>query len=345
MTQALLDPAHEELVETSASPPAGRNALLLETNPFAETLDPGDFDDEATFHRRRARRILDREIEYIRSPSFEAPDAAERILGPPDGGEDGTGEFEARRPTAEPPPGTPPYLAELYSIPLLTAEEESDLFRRMNFLKYRADVLRQDLDPDRPRPDRLDHIETLLSDALRVRNRIVQANLRLVVSVAKKMVDHANSLDELISDGNLPLIRAVEIFDFERGTRFSTYATWAIRNSLYRSTPRNRRRLTRYRTGTKAAFEILSDHRFRPRGRESYHRGLRAAIDRMLSELDSRDRAIVLSRFGLDDDRPRRFREIAEQFNLSTERVRQLLNRSLDRLQDLAETEAVELDA
>ena len=71
----------------------------------------------------------------------------------------------------------------------------------------------------------------------------------------------------------------------------------------------------------------------------------RESIDKILSGLSSRDRSIVVSRFGLDESgRPRKFREIAERLNISTERVRQLLARSLHRLRDIAEREPIELE-
>ena len=178
-----------------------------------------------------------------------------------------------------------------------------------------------------------------------MRNEIVQANLRLVVSIAKKLVDEANSFDDLVSDGNVPLVRAVEIFDCERGTRFSTYATWAVRNSLYRSTLRNRRFSKRYTSGNEIIFESAYDRRHSSRSWESYHTELRNSLALMISQLDPRDQTVVNARFGLNgSERPLKFREIAVQLNISTERVRQLMARSLNRLQDLVEGSSLELD-
>lgn len=367
-TQAMLQTVLESVDEAHWSQAAAPESAVLEAVESAASTQPRQAasDQWSVAHssgrvdrddgdRRRARRLLDRTIEYIWSPCFERPHADEEILGRlPVDQAGGWGRSAAEHPAlssggslrstpATPPPGTPPYLADLYEFPLLTPDEEHELFRRMNFLKYRADVLREPLDPDRPQVGLLDQIEQLLADALEIRNRIVRANLRLVVSIAKKLVDNANSLDELISDGNLPLMRAVEIFDFERGTRFSTYATWAVRNTLYRSTPRNRRQQKRFRTGGHAVFESASDDRHKLRSRESYHQHLRRSLDRMLSRLDDRDQTIVKARFGLDrEGTPRKFREIAETLDISTERVRQLLYRSLNRMHELAEHEPIE---
>jgi len=279
----------------------------------------------ATQHRRAAQ-LLAQEIEYIHSPVFEQGDADEIIL-------DDMPPGRKEKLTVDPPPDMPPYLAELYRYPLLTPEQEHHQFRKMNYLKYRAVCLRGELDPDAPSKDLMDEIERLLHEALQVRNDIVNANLRLVVSIAKKVVDSSNSLPELISEGNLPLVRAVEIFDFERGTRFSTYATWAVRNCLYRVSPRNRRRHRRFQTGSETLLGFESDARTSITECERYYQQLRRIVDAGLQRLEPRDRRIVTARFALDgSQRPQKFREIAEELNLSTERVRQLLARSLKRL-------------
>jgi RNA polymerase primary sigma factor len=119
------------------------------------------------------------------------------------------------------PASLPRYLASLYiDGPVLNRQQERRLFRKMNYLKYLAVKLRESLEPLRARASDLDEIERLEAEALAVKNQIVRANLRLLVSIAKKYVTPFNNLFELISDGNLCLIRAVERFNFERGFRF-----------------------------------------------------------------------------------------------------------------------------
>lgn len=238
--------------------------------------------------------------------------------------------------------GLATYLAELHRVPLLEGEEEYLIFRWMNYLKYRAVQLTKDRQRSSPKLRR--QVGMLLERANRFRNKIVAANLRLVVSIAKKLVDRDNSLEDLISDGNLPLIRSVEIFDFERGIRFSTYATWAIRNSLFRSTPRSRKRARRFMNGADEILPLIPDETDFERSFESYHHEVNEAVESLLSQLEERDELIVRARFGLnDEDRPHRFREIAEGLDLSTERVRQLLARSLDSLREESERLAIEV--
>jgi RNA polymerase primary sigma factor len=277
--------------------------------------------------RRRAADLLETEFEYVFSPEFDRPGAGETILGEPPA-------YESATVTVTPPADAPPYLAELYRFPLLTREQEHHWFRKMNYLKYRADRLRRKLSLKSPRKDRIVEIERLRDEALAVRNHLVNSNLRLVVAIAKKLVDGANSLDDLISDGNLPLIRAVEIFDFNRGTRFSTYATWAVRNGLFRTSKRNRRLHGRQRLQAEDWLEAVPDENGAVSEDDAVQKELRDGLKKGLKRLKPRDRRIVAARFGLGKaQEPRKFREIAADLNLSTERVRQLLARSLTRLE------------
>ncbi|MFH1264420.1 MAG: sigma factor, partial [Planctomycetota bacterium] len=133
-------------------------------------------------------------------------------------------EILAPAPASEEPPrkvrrpvDLPPYLASLYETPLLTRQQEAHLFRKMNYLKYKAARLRARLDPERPSAALMDRIEELHEGSVVAKNEIIRANLRLVVSIAKRRVGPAQELFDLVSDGNMSLIRAVEKFDFARG--------------------------------------------------------------------------------------------------------------------------------
>ena len=153
------------------------------------------------------------------------------------------------------PAGLPSYIASLYEVPLLSKREEEQLFLRMNFLKFRATELRQRLPVRRPRAAAVQQIEALLNDAVHLRNSIVRANLRLGVALAKKFVSHATGLEELVSEAHLPLIRAVELFDISRGYRFSTYATWAVRNHFVHVAGELYKQQERYSTSDPFALE------------------------------------------------------------------------------------------
>ncbi|MFC4638862.1 sigma-70 family RNA polymerase sigma factor [Deinococcus hohokamensis] len=124
------------------------------------------------------------------------------------------------------------YLHEIGQIELLTAVEEMDLARRYE----EGEIARQELESD---PD-LDgrhrrHLQRLVEDSEAAKKALIEANLRLVVSIAKKYANRGLNLLDLIQEGNQGLIRAVEKFEYRRGYKFSTYATWWIRQALTRA--------------------------------------------------------------------------------------------------------------
>lgn len=243
--------------------------------------------------------------------------------------------------TDRPPAGTPPYLAALYDYPLLTREQEFQWFRKMNYLRFRAEQAQRALTLSSLSAARLNRVESLLQQAAEVRNRIVQCNLRLVVSIAKTLVDPANSLDDLISEGNLPLIRAAEIFDFTRGLRFSTYATWAIRNGLFRVATRQRKQRQRFWASEPGQLELRGQDQIQGHAdSEELTPEEGKQLLKLVTKLDPRSRTIVVERFGLGgpQQEPAKFHELARKLNLSTERVRQLLVRALGNLREMSQT-------
>jgi RNA polymerase primary sigma factor len=115
------------------------------------------------------------------------------------------------------------YLREIGRVPLLSAQEEVILARRMERGKF-----------ERMKPLKEQNIRLVL-DGEEGQRRLTEANLRLVVSVAKKYIGRGMSLLDLIQEGNIGLIRAVEKFDYTKGFKFSTYATWWIRQAITRA--------------------------------------------------------------------------------------------------------------
>src|SRR5205085_12013466 len=107
----------------------------------------------------------------------------------------------------------------------------------------------------------LKHIEDLQTEASAIKAHLISSNMRLVVAIAKRHAAQTDNFFELLSDGNMSLIRAVEKFDFSRGNKFSTYATWAIMKNFARSIPEEKRRRERYMTGHEEVFEIAPDMR------------------------------------------------------------------------------------
>src|SRR5919106_2507589 len=139
------------------------------------------------------------------------------------------------------------YLEAAAREPLLTKEEEVELAMAIDRGKEAEDRLRA----GRLRSSRsIRKAEEEVREARKARQRFILANLRLVVSVARKYQGQGLSLLDLVQDGNLGLMRAVELFDWRRGFKFSTYATWWIRQAITRAiADRGRRAPVRVRRG------------------------------------------------------------------------------------------------
>ena len=260
------------------------------------------------------------------------------------------------------------YLRAIGRVPLLTAEEEVSLAKRIE----RGDM--------------------------GAKQHMVEANLRLVVSIAKGYVGRGLTLLDLIQEGSLGLIRAVEKFDYRRGYKFSTYATWWIRQAVTRSLADKARtiripvhmverlnklvhaerrliqQLGREPTASELASELECSVREvrevmritqqpisleKPVGEEddsaladfvedssaaspfeiASESLRRESILRVLASLPSREREVIEMRYGIVGGRQRTLEEVGRAFNITRERVRQIENRTLKKLQALPEAQ------
>ena len=288
----------------------------------------------------RAKRILELPLDYMSNPYFGREGAEKVIFGPMPG----TDQPAAKK--ARLPSGLPPYLASLYEVPLLTREQEGYLFRKFNYLKYKASKLRQKIDPVQARASDMEEIERLYDQAVTVKNQIVRANLRLVVSIAKRHVGPSDNFFELVSDGNMSLIRAVEKFDYARGNKFSTYASWAIMKNFARTIPDELRRRDRFRTSQSEMFSAAPDQRTDQYGQESAQSQREHQIGKILERLDEREQKIIISRFGLDHaQEPLTLKEVGQEMGVTKERVRQIEARALAKLRQAAHDEKIEVPA
>ena len=256
------------------------------------------------------------------------------------------------------------YLREIGRIPLLKAEEEIDLARRIANGGY---------------------------DGIVAKRQLVQANLRLVVSIAKKYLNRGLPFLDLIQEGNLGLIRAAEKFDPERGYKFSTYATWWIRQGITRAladksrtirvpvhmveTINKFKKITRELSqglnrrptehelaasmdvSVQKIKEIVAANRTpvsleTPLGKEEDSRLgdfiadaesaqpdssatdelLRSDIEGVLNSLLPREREVIRLRYGLDDGRERTLEEVGQLFGITRERVRQIEFKAMRKL-------------
>ena len=230
------------------------------------------------------------------------------------------------------------HLSRMCSVPLLSPAEEQALFRRMNYMKMRASALRQRMGKRKPQLEIVEHIEEHIEEALRIQDRLIQSNLRLVASLVKKFVNDSNVFDELFSEGVISLMKAVEKFDFALGYRFSTYATQAIRRHLYRSVVSRQQERSRFVAAEPVVMEEVEDDRTSVSFDEGRWSKRLAMLNDVLSQLDDRERYIVERRYGLTEDREvQTLQSLAGELGVCKERVRQLQQRALAKMTDFAE--------
>ncbi|MGY1603345.1 RNA polymerase sigma factor [Geodermatophilus sp. SYSU D00815] len=128
------------------------------------------------------------------------------------------------------------YLKQIGKVALLNAEEEVDLAKRIEAGLYAAERMRQvEEEGQKLSPQMRRDLNWIIRDGERAKNHLLEANLRLVVSLAKRYTGRGMAFLDLIQEGNLGLIRAVEKFDYTKGYKFSTYATWWIRQAITRA--------------------------------------------------------------------------------------------------------------
>jgi RNA polymerase sigma factor (sigma-70 family) len=285
----------------------------------------------------RADRLLGQPIEYMDSPEFHKPNSEAIVFAAPPP----AARFEGR---VKAPPGLPPYLASLYSIPLLTREQEAYYFRKMNYLKFKATNLRQQLDKNRARTKDMDEIEQLLDKAVEVKNFLIRSNLRLVVSIAKRHIKPASNFFEMVSDGNMSLIRAIEKFDYTKGNKFSTYATWAIMKNFARSIPAEHSLLERFRTGKDEIFQQSTETRGDQFHEELVNQRQHQMIMGILDQLDEREKDIIMFRYGLSQGvEPQTLEQVGNRLGVTKERIRQLEARALRKLRKIAQEDKLEI--
>ena len=295
----------------------------------------------AIINRMQAREFVAEKIDYIYNPEFDEPDSDEKILG----GEIDT--LPQKAPTKLSPEeaeNTPLYLRHLRRTPLLTKDEEIALFRRYNYIKHKIDKLRSGVDTEKPSGAQLRESLNLKEQATHVKNRLINANLRLVVSVAKRHAGPLTSIAQLISDGNVSLMRAVEKFDYGRGNRFSTYATWALMKNFAKTVPEENYLLNRFMTGHQEVLEAVGSSTPEPfELAENPAEVIKKRVLAVLHKLPKREQEIMRARFALGEgDDPQTLQEIGEAMGLTRERVRQIEGRALERLRSLLEPRARE---
>ena len=166
-----------------------------------------------------------------------------------------------------------------------------------------------------------------------------------MVSIAKRHVTPDQNFFELVSDGNVSLLRAIEKFDFARGNKFSTYASWAIMKNFARTIPGEFKHRDRYRTSQDELFAATPEYRGNPMFEEGAQQTREAQVEKILRRLDEREQKIIMGRFGLErGHEPQTLKEVGASLGVTKERIRQIEARALSKLRLAAQEEKIALE-
>ena len=186
-----------------------------------DDIDDADY-DAADAEREEAQILADEEAEESDDGAFSLSDSDE--------GDEPEQQVTVAGATADP---VKDYLKQIGKVALLSAEEEVDLAKRIEAGLFAEEELATG--HIKPRKTAMEDYRIIIDDGHRAKNHLLEANLRLVVSLAKRYTGRGMLFLDLIQEGNLGLIRAVEKFDYTKGYKFSTYATWWIKQAITRA--------------------------------------------------------------------------------------------------------------
>lgn len=288
--------------------------------------------DDARPLQERMQELLTTEIGFVHEADFGA-------CGPLDIENERPDHLYQKERTSrsKTPKRLPRTLDALVRYPLLTPEGERWLFRRYNYFKYRANAFRANLDPDVPDELTVAAIEHALRVAFETRSRLAESNLRLVVSIAARFADADCTVEELVSEGNVVLLRAIELFNVTKGYRFSTYATHSVQRHFYRLYKKRQRAKSREAVAMDLVASEATDATEESSRRDSL---LAAAADLQRHWdgcLSPRERVILNRRYGLDTNERKSCQTlecIGRELGISKERVRQIQARAERKLRE-----------
>ena len=232
--------AKNSAVEKSAKKAIKATKDIVEGDEELEIDDDIEIDDvivvedvvdlvEAAAVEAEAETIIAEDLSDVETAAAEIADADALVISDVDDTDEPVQQVITAGATADP---VKDYLKQIGKVPLLNAEEEVDLAKRIEAGLF-AEELLATRGPFKDR--RQGDYEWIAEDGQRAKNHLLEANLRLVVSLAKRYTGRGMLFLDLIQEGNLGLIRAVEKFDYTKGYKFSTYATWWIRQAITRA--------------------------------------------------------------------------------------------------------------
>ena len=292
-------------------------------------------DKEPSGLTSRADRLSSKPLRFVFSEEFESTsDAKSFSYEKPIAGFEAPVETSRKKTSS----GRSPYLTKISEAPPLEPTQETELFRRLNFLKYQANCIREEIDRQQPDQTKLEEAESYLQAAAEVRDLLIRSNLRLVISIAKRFTKEDHLFEDLVSEGTVAMMNAVEHFDYQRGFRFSTYATQAVRRAYYRLLAKRAKQQQPVGGSSTEMLDSVPGPSTSGIQQEAAVESLRGKIRDILTVLDAREQRIIKARFGMNDLSPgQTLQRIADELGVCKERVRQLERRAFNKLRARAE--------
>lgn len=286
--------------------------------------------------------ILDDEVEYVDHPSFHERDAERKLFD--DSIEIPVPDVSWYHPVVA--SSSDPSRYSTNGSVRLTAEQERILFLRFNFVRYQLAQLRDKLVGKKLTAAKVRDLLNLYRRVEMLREQIAQTNLALVLAMAKRSRQMDIDFGEMVSEGNMALLRAIEKFDAGRGFKFSTYACRAIIKSFSRSG----QKATRYRQMFPAEFDPSieqSDYMERKREQEEDDcvDEIRNILTENRAELSPIEHDVIGYRFGFEPEeeqeeaeaKPMTLEQVGQIIGVTKERVRQIQNKALKKIRETME--------
>lgn len=283
--------------------------------------------------RQQAEALLQETYAYMESPIFKKRSAEKEL-------------FSEAEPTLPPTSWYQPTREDLLavnptSVPqLMSADEERMMFLRFNYAKFMAEKVQKKINREGLNRASAQELVEWVRRSEHYREYLVRTNLALVLAMAKRTRLGDVDFAEIVSEGNMALLRAVEKFNVERGFKFSTYACRAILKAFSRTAMKS----SRYRSRFPVEFEPdleKSDWQDRRRNQveEDCIDELKAIIGRNLAELSDTEQTVIRRRFNWEqqDDAPLTLEQVGRIIGVTKERVRQIQNKALAKIKNVME--------
>lgn len=273
--------------------------------------EPMDFIDSPVFYENSANQLI-----YEEAPDIQSPD---------------TSWYHPVMDSLTASSKTPKQSTQV----LLTAAEERVLFLQFNYARHRVRKIQDSLNGMQPTPEQADEILTWNRIAERMREQVANTNLALVLAMAKRTRMSEVDFADLVSEGNMALLRAVDKFDCGRGFKFSTYACRAILKAF----SRQGMKLSKYRQRFPADFDPKLERSDYMERKRDTHEGecaeeVRTIVLSNRANLTNIEQTVIHHRFGLDEENPTQLtlEQVGQIIGVTKERVRQIQNKALDKI-------------